>query len=338
MSFKTSEFRVLARDLEYPEGPVYRSDGGVLVVEIHKGTLTRVAPDGTTATVATLGGGPNGAAVGPDGAIYVCNNGGMDWIQLPGGDQLPDGGTTLPLWIPTTQPANYVTGSIQRVTGSTFTTLYSQCNGNRLCSPDDLVFDAEGGFWFTDWGKARATDRDITAVYYAQADGSKIVQAIPPQGRPPNRSAPNGIALSPGDRRLYVAETYARWIRYWKLSDAGVIRPSGKLDGSYLLTAAIPREGTLDSIAVDEEGNVYAATMLPEGLDPQIAGGITVISPQGKILEFIELIVEGHPEPLPSNLCFGGPDRKTAFITLAGTGRLVACEMAIPGKQLHFNG
>jgi gluconolactonase len=46
--------------------------------------------------------------------------------------------------------------------------------------------------------------------------------------------------------------------------------------------------------------------------------------------------VEGKPEPLPSNLCFGGPDRRTAFITLAGTGRLVACEMKIPGKPLHF--
>ncbi len=78
--------------------------------------------------------------------------------------------------------------------------------------------------------------------------------------------------------------------------------------------------------------------MLPDGLDPTIAGGITVISAEGKILEFIELMVEGKPEPLPSNLCFGGPDRKTAFITLAGTGRLVACEMAIPGKPLHFNG
>jgi gluconolactonase len=332
MSFKTSEFRVLASGLEYPEGPVYRPDGSVLVVEIRKGTLTRVAPDGTTATVATLGGGPNGAAVGPDGAIYVCNNGGMNWIQLPGTP------ATLPLLIPTTQPASYVTGSIQRVTGSTSTTLYSQCNGNRLCSPDDLVFDAKGGFWFTDWGKQRATDRDITAVYYAQADGSKIVQAIPPQGYPVNRSAPNGIALSPKDSRLYVAETYARWILYWELKSEGVIAPSSRLDGSYLLTAKIPYQGTLDSIAVDEAGNVYAATMLPRGQDPKVAGGITVISPEGEILEFIELMVEGKPEPLPSNLCFGGPDRRTAFITLAGTGRLVACEMMIPGKPLHFNG
>jgi gluconolactonase len=324
--FRTSDFRVVADGLGYPEGPVYQSDGGVLLVEIYNGNLTRVNPDGTKQVVAKLGGGPNGAAVGKDGAIYVCNDGGLDWMQIPATPK------TLPLLVPGLQPANYVTGSIQRVTGSTFTTLYSQCNGTRLCSPDDLVFDDDGNFWFTDWGKQRPADRDITSVYYAWADGSQIVAKIP------GRSAPNGIALSPDDKRLYVAETYARWILYWELSAPGVIlRNPNTFDGSYLLTAAIPFQGTLDSMAVDEKGNVYVATMLPHGQDPAVPGGITVISPEGKILDFIELMVEGKPEPLPSNLCFGGPDRRTAFITLAGTGRLVACEMKIPGKPLHFS-
>jgi gluconolactonase len=323
--FRTSEFRVVAKGLEYPEGPVYRSDGSVVLVEIHKGTLTRVNTDGSTQVMANLGGGPNGAASGPGGALYICNDGGMSWMTVPATP------TTLEVLVPVGQAPGYTTGSIQRVSGNTITTLYNQYNGNRLCSPDDLVFDAKGNFWFTDWGKQRATDRDITAVYYANADGSKLVQPIP------QRSAPNGIALSPDDSRLYVAETYARWIMYWELSAPGVIKPNlHTLDGSYLLTADIPGQGTLDSIAVDEEGNVYAATMLPKGPDPEVPGGITVISPEGKILDFIELMVEGKPEPLPSNLCFGGPDRRTAFITLAGTGRLVACEMKIPGKPLHF--
>lgn len=323
--FRMSEFRVVADGLEYPEGPVYQSDGSILLVEIHKGTLTRIMPDGTKQMVANLGGGPNGAAIGPDGAVYVCNDGGLAWTQIPG---TPN---TLPVLVPTGQPPNYTGGSIQRVSGGAFTTLYAQCNGAQLRSPDDLVFDATGNFWFTDWGKQRPADRDITAVYYAYSDGTKITQAIP------QRSAPNGIALSPDDSRLYVAETYARWILYWELSSPGVIKPNrNTLDGSYLLTAEIPGQGTLDSMAVDEEGNVYAATMLPQGPNPAVPGGITVISPQGKILDFIELMVEGKPEPLPSNLCFGGPGRRTAFITLAGTGRLAACEMKFPGKALHF--
>ena len=59
----------------FPEGPVFMPDGSVIVVEIAGQRLTRVAPDGTKTTIAEMGGGPNGAAMGPDGKIYVCNNG-----------------------------------------------------------------------------------------------------------------------------------------------------------------------------------------------------------------------------------------------------------------------
>jgi gluconolactonase len=347
-SFRTSEFRVITENLGYPEGPIYQSDGSILLVEIYNGTLTRVKPDGSREVVADFGVnpagpnqpriacGPNGAAIGPDKTVYVCDNGGLAWMHV---DPIPN--KTLKVWVPTIQPPNYITGSIKRVSSDgKFTTLYPQPKGSPLSSPDDLVFDKSGGFWFTDWGKLKVTPqglvRDITAVYYAQPDGSKITPAIP------QRSAPNGIALSPDNSRLYVAETYARWIVYWELDpdSPGTIKKNpatAKFDGSYLLTGDIPGCGTLDSMAVDEEGNIYVATMLPKGQDPAVAGGITVISPKGKRLEFIKLTVEGYPEPLPSNLCFGGPDRKTAYITLAGTGRLVACEMKIPGKPLNFS-
>ena len=329
--FRISDFSLLASGLGYPEGPVYQPDGSVLVVEVQGGKLTRINRDGTQQTVAKFNSdpnvpaGPNGAAIGPDGAIYVCNNGGLTWVEL---NESPK---NLRTQVPLFQPPNFKTGSIARVSNGQISTLYAAFNGMPLRSPDDLVFDKNGNFWFTDWGKLRPTDRDVTGIYYAQADGKSITQA--PQHR--GRSAPNGIALSPNDDRLYVAETYARWIVYWQLDDTGAIIPNpNTLDGSYLLTANIA--GQLDSMAVDEEGNVYVATMLPKGQDPTVPGGITVISPEGMILDFIELMVEGMPEPLPSNICFGGKDRRTAFITLAGTGRLVSCEMKIPGKPLHF--
>lgn len=120
--FRTSQFRVLASGLEYPEGPVYQSDGGVLLVEIHKGTLTRVNPDGTTQTVANLGGGPNGAAVGPDGAIYVCNDGGLAWMQIPPTTK------TLELLVPTGQPPNYIGGS----TSGSVATRLPRCTRNAM--------------------------------------------------------------------------------------------------------------------------------------------------------------------------------------------------------------
>ena len=78
-------FREVTRGLRFPEGPIAMADGSVLVVEIEGARLTRVLPDGTKQTVAELGGGPNGAAIGPDGACYVCNNGGFHWFREGGG-------------------------------------------------------------------------------------------------------------------------------------------------------------------------------------------------------------------------------------------------------------
>src|SRR5256885_6728205 len=78
------EFRTLAERLQFPEGPVALADGSVLLVEIAAGTLTRIAPDGTKSVVATTGGGPNGAAIGPDGKCYVANNGGFEWHREEG--------------------------------------------------------------------------------------------------------------------------------------------------------------------------------------------------------------------------------------------------------------
>ncbi|GAA4755234.1 SMP-30/gluconolactonase/LRE family protein [Actinomycetospora chibensis] len=98
------DMRAVTTGLRFPEGPIALANGDVLVVEIRRGTLTRVAPDGTTTVVADLGGGPNGAAIGPDGAVYVCNNGGFVWHDR-------DGGITAPGH----QPPDYLGGRIQRV-------------------------------------------------------------------------------------------------------------------------------------------------------------------------------------------------------------------------------
>lgn len=97
------DFTCVAEGLAFPEGPISLSDGSVLVVEIRAGRLTRIAPDGTKSIVAELGGGPNGAAIGPDGAVYVCNNGGLTFTDAGG------------LAIPGHAAADYRSGWIQRV-------------------------------------------------------------------------------------------------------------------------------------------------------------------------------------------------------------------------------
>jgi gluconolactonase len=341
-SFRTSQIRVVAEGLAYPEGPVCLSDGSVIVVEVLGGRLTRIDPqDGSRTTLATVPGGPNGAAIGPDQALYVCNDGGFWSVPASGGIRVAMG-----------QSKDYVGGSIQRFDfeSGSLSTLYTSFEGINLDSlqdgplktefyslrsPDDLVFDKRGGFWFTDWGQTRFAERvrDLTGVYYARPDGSSIIEVIFPL------AAPNGIALSPAEDRLYVAETYSRRILFWELTGPGTIRKNPRTassEGSYLLTAKLPGTGILDSMAVDERGNVWAVTMLPEGNDSEINGGITVISPDGSVLEFIELDVPGGHEPLPSNLCFGGPNLTTVYVTLGGSGRLAAFESRVAGKPLAW--
>src|SRR5258706_5503296 len=78
-----SDVRVLATDLEFPEGPVVLPDGSVLLVEIRGRRLTRVWPYGRKEVVAEIPGGPNGAAIGPDGKCYICNNGGSAQVLHP---------------------------------------------------------------------------------------------------------------------------------------------------------------------------------------------------------------------------------------------------------------
>jgi len=83
------------------------------------------------------------------------------------------------------------------------TDLYTQCNGLPLRAPNDLVFDGDGGFWFTDHGIRHERSSDRTGIFYARADGSSIAEVVFPV------DAPNGIGLSPDGRMLYAAETFS---------------------------------------------------------------------------------------------------------------------------------
>src|SRR5688572_33336142 len=84
MAVMTPAFKQIASGLRFPEGPVAMNDGSVILVEIERRTLSRVTPDGKIHVIAALGGGPNGAAMGPGGRIYVTNNGGLKVIGRPG--------------------------------------------------------------------------------------------------------------------------------------------------------------------------------------------------------------------------------------------------------------
>jgi gluconolactonase len=299
--------RVLAQDLWFPEGPVVMPDGSLMVVEIRRQTLTRVRPDGTAQIVAHLGGGPNGAALGPDGCVYVCNNGGFSWAA---------GSATH---IPTGTAQDYRCGRIERVNPVTglHSVLFDRVGDHPLRGPNDLVFDAHGGFWFTDHGKRRPRDMDFGGLYYAKADGSSIHEVVFPL------LTPNGVGLSPDGTTLYVAETMTARVWAWDVVEPGRLRvDASKRSGGGRLLHASSKPVRFDSMALEANGNLCLGTL--DG------GCITVLSPDGELLEERTL-----PDPWVTNLCFGGPGHQTAFVTLSTTGMLASCQWPRPGLALN---
>lgn len=305
-----SELSEVCRGLRFPEGPVALADGSVVLVEIERGTLTRVDPDGAIHVVADCGGGPNGAAPGPDGRVYVCNNGGFDWEVVDG------------FLRPTLQPDGYIGGRIQAVglDDGSVQDVYLSCDGRGLRGPNDIVFDGHGGFYFTDLGKTRPRETDRGALYYARADGSAITEVAFPLERP------NGVGLSPDGKRIYVAETSTGRVLYWTLDAPGVLHKPGShfVPGDGNLLYSFGGLERLDSLAVDSEGNVCVATL--------ISGVITVISPEGMLVREIPM---PEYDPMVTNICFGGPELRTAYITSSGLGRLYAMPWHCPGLPLH---
>ncbi|ALJ16359.1 SMP-30/gluconolactonase/LRE family protein [Sphingopyxis macrogoltabida] len=300
------ELEIVADGLAFPEGPIAMADGSILLVEIKGARLTRIASDGTKTVVAETGGGPNGAAIGPDGAVYIANNGGLGFIDHKG-LTFPSPGL----------PPQYVGGSIQRVgmASGVVTTLYDHCDGAPLIAPNDLVFDRDGGFWFTDHGCETDDGRRFGALYYARFDGTHITC------RRSKLIAPNGVGLSPDETTLYVADTLMG--RLWALdvNGPGNLKSAGTAYPRRPLFT-MPDHRGFDSLAVERDGRVCVGTL--------IEGGISVIGLDGS-LEWIPI-----PDIGTTNICFGGADMRDVWITGSTTGRLFKARWPRPGLILNF--
>jgi gluconolactonase len=298
----TRTIRELARGLRFPEGPILLPDGSVLVVEIAAGRLTRVARDGATEVVAMPGGGPNGAAIGPDGRCYVCNNGGFEWTGRDG------------RLYPRHEAPDWRGGRIDVVdlrTGSCSVLYGPDSVEGGLKAPNDLVFDAHGGFWFTDHGHLHAHGRDRGAVCYATPDGRSIARVVH------SLDTPNGIGLSPDGRTLYVAETVTARLWAFDVTAPGRIDRTRRnlLGHPGRLLAGLGGLHLFDSLAVDPAGRIIVATM---------PGQLTIVAPDGRIVDRVDV----PDEVLVTNLCLDPADPLRAVVTLSSTGRLV--EVVLP--------
>ncbi len=300
------DFQVLAENLQFPEGPIAMADGSVILVEIKRGTLTRVW-SGRSEVIAEIGGGPNGAAFGPDGAIYITNSGGFEFHDLNG------------LTIPGNAAAGYTTGRIERVDLATgkVERVYDNIDGQRLSGPNDLVFDKSGGFWFTDLGKNFKRSKDRGGLYYAKPDGSLLKEASF------GHVGLNGVGLAPDETVVYAAETETGKLWAFDITGIGEVARSPLGGPAGRCVAVQPYHCFFDSLAVQANGDVCVATILN--------GGITTITPAGASTH------TPFPDLITTNICFGGADRRDAFITLSSTGKLIKARWPEPGLKLNFN-
>lgn len=235
--------RVMASGLRFPEGGAVDADGSVVVPEIEGGALVRVRPDGTVEPLADVGGGANGCAFGPDGALYVCNDGGYVFAEQDG-QRFPIGTVD-----------GTVRGTVQRVDPATgeVRDLFTESDGERLGGLNDIVFDAKG------------------LAYIADTTGGRIHHVDPVAGAirivAEGLHGPNGAGLSPDGTRLYVSETHSGRVRVYAVGAAGELSELPDLHRH-------PLDGyAWDGLAVDGAGHVCVADLL--------GSGVVVLSPQG---------------------------------------------------------
>lgn len=312
--------RIIASGMGFIEGPIACDDGTLLVLDMLCQAIERVDPaTGRIETFARTGGGPNGAAFGPDGAIYICNNGGLYIEKTPEGGNLPRLGHEL---------ESAITPCIQRVApDGTISVLYTHCGANPLQAPNDIVFDSHGGFYFTDFGHFQGRKVDVGGLYYAKPDGSSIVELVHESDLLIPLTQPNGVGLSPAGDRVYVSETVTGRCWAWAIAAPGQIAAMPEPFSAYgaALLYGHDNFGMFDSLAVDGEGFICAATL--------IKGGISVINPNGGLEEFIAM---PEYDAMVTNICFGGPDLRTAYVTSAGTGKVWALDWPRPGLRLNY--
>lgn len=293
MTMPTPSIEVITDGLRFPEGPISLPNGDWVVVEIAGRALTRISSAGYHQVVAELEGGPNGAALGPDDWVYVCNSGGWVYEQR-GALTWPLGQSATNGWI---ERVHLGSGRVER--------LYDRCGDIPLRSPNDIVLDGQGGFYFTDLGKRGDRRIDWSSVYWASLDGGEIREVVHPI------ITPNGCGLSPDGTVLYVAETIPGRLWAFDVLGHGVIAEGTSLaPHKGRLVAGVDGYRLFDSLAVHPSGHVCVATLFDSG--------ITVCHPDRGEVGFIPM-----PDHYTTNVAFATDGSPTAGVTLSSTGRLV---------------
>src|ERR1700674_24037 len=252
----------LATGFTFTEGPLYHPDGFYYFVDVRESKFYRIRPGGPAELLRENTGEGNGTTFDPQGRLVICEGGNRRLTRWPA-----DG--------------KFASSEV----------LIDRFEGKRLSRPNDVVCKSDGSIYFTDPGlRIPLAEREVphAGVYRILPDGSQKLVA--------DFEYPNGLAFSPDERFLYVANT--RWAQYIHVleldANGNMVRRRIFADMSSDETDGVP-----DGMKVDVEGRVFCTG----------PGGTWVFAPDGTRLGVIRT-----PE-VPANLAFGGPDLRTIFFT-----------------------
>jgi len=272
---ETKEAERLATGFVFTEGPLWHPDGFYYFVDVRSSVLYRIVPGRAPEVVREKTGGGNGTTFDLQGRLVICE-----------GDNR----------------------RVARVAadGRAVEVLVDRFEGKRLNRPNDVVCKSDGSIYFTDPGlRVPLAERELpyAGVYRVMPDGVMSLVA--------DFEYPNGLAFSPDERRLYVANT--RWAQYIHVLD---LDPSGKMIRRRIFAdmSSDETDGVPDGMKVDVDGRVYCTG----------PGGTWVFAPDGARLGIIRT-----PE-VPANLAFGGADLRTLFLTARTS--VYTLRVKVPGQ------
>ena len=271
---ETTEAERLATGFVFTEGPLWHPDGFYYFVDVRSSMLYRLVPGRAPEVVREKTGGGNGTTFDLQGRLVLCEGENRRVVRMAA-----DGRVEI---------------------------LMDRFEGKRLNRPNDVVCTSDGSIYFTDPGlRVPLAERELTyaGVYRVSPGGVSSLVA--------DFEYPNGLAFSPDERLLYVANT--RWAQYIHLLE---LDTSGKVRRRRIFAdmSSDETDGVPDGMKVDVEGRVYCTG----------PGGTWVFAPDGTRLGIIRT-----PE-VPANLAFGGPDLKTLFLTARTS--VYTLRVKVPGQ------
>jgi gluconolactonase len=270
------------------EGPAWHASGDLYFSDIAGNRILKLAPDGLVSVFRADSGRTNGNTFDAQGRLISCEG------------------------------AEFGSGGRRRVVRTDLATsevevLTDRYEGHRYNSPNDVCLDTQGRIWFTDpyyWTDTASLELGHEAVYCIDGSGVRCVVSQPYIGRP------NGLAITPDDRTLYVIDSHnvaGGNRKIWAFDVAG----DGTLNDQRLVfDFGLGRGG--DGMRLDREGNLWVAAGVMKARNPHettdVKTGVYVISPAGQLLGRIPI-----PEDVITNLAFAGPEMKTLYVTAGKT-------------------